>query len=63
MAEMKRRRGRPKKEDAKNRRIEIRMTDNELDRLKNLSESTGDSMTDIVCKAIRMYEILKKEGA
>lgn len=50
-------RGRPKKpyKDSKHNLFKIRMTDEELDILNNLSVETGKPKSEIVIEALKLY--------
>lgn len=50
----KRKRGRPKKNNAKTHRIQICLTDEEFENLKYVCSRKDKSMTDIVSNGIRM---------
>ena len=53
--EEKRGRGRPREEGARRKIVGIRFDDEELAMIEHLEIETGESMTDIVRKAIRTY--------
>lgn len=48
-------RGRTKKEDSKNNQYRLRMSDEESEMLKILSEESGLSRADILRKALKNY--------
>lgn len=56
----KRGRGRPKKTDAKRKQYRIRMSDEEMHKLKFISEKTGQSSADVIREGLRMYYNLTK---
>lgn len=47
--------GRPKKDDSKTKRVEIRMTELEFDKLSYLSDVTGQSKTEIIQEALSEF--------
>ena len=47
--------GRPKIDNPKGRRYEIRMSDDEIKLLENLSSRSGKSKSDIVRRALELY--------
>ena len=55
--------GRPKKadEDVKRHRVDIRMTDKTKDKLNRLSYETGRSKTEVIEKALELYEFVNDE--
>ena len=52
--------GRPKKSYSKNARITVRLTDKEIESLQYLTVKTGETMTDIIRKGLRMMWNLEK---
>lgn len=48
-------RGRPREEKARRRVVGVRFDDEELAMIEHLEIETGESMTEIVRKAIRTY--------
>ena len=56
----KRKRGRPKKDDSNRKQYRLRMSDDMIVRLKNLSQMTGKSRADIFREAFNIYENLQK---
>lgn len=52
--------GRPKKSFSKNTRITVRLTDKETEYLQYLTGKTGETITDIVGKSLRMMWNLEK---
>lgn len=56
----KRGRGRPKKTDTKRKQYRIRMSDEEMRKLKFVSEKTGQSSADVIREGLRMYYNLTK---
>ena len=57
--ELKRKRGRPKKDGSKYERVEIRLTTDMANRLNNLSDLVGMSKADILRDAFNRYEQLR----
>ena len=58
--DVKKKRGRPKHEGSKTYRYELRLTEDEYNRLNKLSESTGETKIDLLLQGFRMVENLKK---
>ena len=58
--DVKKKRGRPKQEGSTTHRYELRLTEDEYNRLNNLSESTGETKIDLLLQGFRMVENLKK---
>ena len=58
--DVKKKRGRPKQKGSKIYRYELRLTEDEYNRLNNLSESTGETKIDLLLQGFRMVENLKK---
>ena len=56
----KRKRGRPKKDDSNRKQYRLRMSDDMIIRLNNLSQMTGKSRADIFREAFNIYENLQK---
>ena len=52
--------GRPTKYEAKRKRIEFRVTEEELDRINYLVNKRGESKTEIFERAIKMLENLER---
>ena len=50
--------GRPKENGSKNKQYRLRMTDEEFKSLDVLSSETGESKSDIIREALRMYRNL-----
>ena len=48
-------RGRPKKDNPKNREYRLRMSDDELQKLKRTSDELGITMSDLVRTALNQY--------
>ena len=57
---MPKKRGRPTKYGAKRKRIEFRITEEELDRLNYLVNKRGESRTEVFERAIKMLENLER---
>lgn len=57
---MPKKRGRPTKYEAKRKRIEFRVTEEELDRINYLVNKRGESKTEIFERAIKMLENLER---
>lgn len=57
---MPKKRGRPMKYGAKRKRIEFRITEEELDRLNYLVSKRGESRTEVFERAIKMLENLER---
>lgn len=57
---MLKKRGRPMKYGAKRKRIEFRVTEEELNRLDYLVNKRGESKTEIFERAIKMLENLER---
>ena len=57
---MPKKRGRPTKYGAKRKRIEFRITEEELDRLNYLVSKRGESRTKVFERAIKMLENLER---
>lgn len=57
--EIKRKRGRPKKDGSKYERVEIRVSSDMARRLTKLSDIVGMTKTDILCEAFDRYEQLR----
>ncbi len=57
---MPKKRGRPTKYGAKRKRIEFRITEEELDRLNYLVSKRGESRTEVFERAIKMLENLER---
>ena len=55
-------RGRPIKDEAKNKQYRIRLSDEELDKLNYLSFETNKSKADVIRDALKMYYNLKIYG-
>lgn len=47
-------RGRPKKEDGRKKRLSIRVDDDFYDEVKELSKMDGNTVTDYIIKSVRM---------
>lgn len=53
--------GRPKSDNPKNVRIEIRLTEKDAEKLKQCAEELNTNRTDIICKGIDLvYSTIKK---
>lgn len=52
--------GRPIKGDKKNNRIVVRLTDKELSEILGIVSETGESYSDVVRKALKLYYITAK---
>ena len=50
--------GRPKETGSRNKQYRLRMTDEEFETLDVLSSETGESKSDIIREALRMYRNL-----
>lgn len=57
---MGKKRGRPKKENVKNKRLNIRLSEDEYERLESVMSRTGESATKIMLEGLRMYYNLTK---
>lgn len=57
---MEKRRGRPKSEGTKQKRIDIRLTENEYSMLEFVCDEIGITKTEAVREALRIYYNLKK---
>ena len=57
---MPKKRGRPTKYGAKRKRIEFRITEEELDRLNYLVSKRGESRTEVFERAIKMLENIER---
>ncbi|WP_314882531.1 hypothetical protein [Filifactor alocis] len=44
--------GRPKSKNPRNRRLEIKLTDGELNRINNVAKETNQSRTDTILRGI-----------
>ena len=56
----KKRRGRPRKDDVRKNRVQIKMTDEELEMFRYVYETEGNTMTNAILDAIRIkYNRLK----
>ena len=56
----KRKRGRPKKDGARNNRVQFKMTDDELEMFQYICESEGSNMTNTFLDAIKVkYNLIK----
>lgn len=60
MNEVKKKRGRPKETGSKNRRIGLRVTNEQYTFLKELSDLEGESLTDYILESIRIRSNLTK---
>lgn len=54
--------GRPTKGDKKNNRIVVRLTDRELSEVLGIVSETGESYSDVVRKALKLYYFTSKNG-
>lgn len=54
--------GRPVKGDKKNNRIVVRLTDRELSEVLGIVSETGESYSDVVRKALKLYYLTSKNG-
>ena len=52
--------GRPIKGDKKNNRIVVRLTDIELSEILGIVSETGESYSDVVRKALKLYYLTAK---
>jgi len=52
--------GRPKKNESKNVRVTVRLTEKEAEQLRFLTNTTDDNVTDIMRKGLRMMWNLEK---
>ena len=52
--------GRPKKNESKNIRVTVRLTDKEAEQLYYLMTKTEDNVTDVMRKGLRMMWNLEK---
>ena len=48
--------GRPKKENSKERQFNVRLTNDEIDMLDELSDRTGKSKSDVIRCALNLYK-------
>ena len=56
----KRKRGRPRKDGARRNRVQIKMSDEELEMFQYVCNEEGENMTNAFLNAIKMkYELLK----
>lgn len=55
-------RGRPKADGMKSKRVGLRLTEERYEKLEYLSKATGKSKTDILLKGVDMYESILKSG-
>lgn len=55
-------RGRPKIDGMKSKRVGLRLTEERYEKLEYLSKATGKSKTDILLKGVDMYESILKSG-
>lgn len=53
---------RPKKEEARTRNTKIRLTDSEYGMILMLADEKGDSFSDVIRRALRVYFNLTKSG-
>lgn len=58
--EIKKKRGRPVKEGARHHRAMTRFTDDEHEELMLISETSGESVSDILRNAFNAYKVLRK---
>lgn len=54
--------GRPAKGDKKNNRIVVRLTDRELSEVLGIVSETGESYSNVVRKALKLYYFTSKNG-
>ena len=54
--------GRPVKGDKKSNRIIVRLTDRELSEVLGIVSETGESYSDVVRKALKLYYLTSKNG-
>ena len=54
--------GRPAKGDKKSNRIVVRLTDRELSEVLGIVSETGESYSDVVRKALKLYYLTSKNG-
>lgn len=52
--------GRPKKNESKNVRVTVRLTEKEAEQLRFLTNKTEDNVTDVMRKGLRMMWHLEK---
>ena len=55
-------RGRPKKDVSKTKRVGLRISEERYEKLEYLSKVTGKSKTDILLKGVDMYDSILKSG-
>ena len=55
-------RGRPTKDEKKNCKLEVRMTEHEMENLKKLSAATGKNLSQLVKDGIRMVTNLHRNN-
>lgn len=60
MEETKKKRGRPSENGAKRKRINIRVTEDQYDSIKELCELEGESLTDYIMESVRIRSNLTK---
>lgn len=60
MEEIKKKRGRPSENGAKRKRINIRVTEDQYDSIKELCELEGESLTDYIMESVRIRSNLTK---
>ena len=60
MEELKRGRGRPKKEGARSHEAKVRFNETEMQELNDLSSVTGESKSELLRKAFKMYNNFRK---
>lgn len=60
MGELKRGRGRPKKEEARRKQLHFRVTENFYNELKELSEMEGESCVDYIIESVRIRGALTR---
>lgn len=53
-------RGRPKKENNRKKKIDVRVNEDEFEMILYFSNETGENYSDVVRKALRTYYNLKK---
>lgn len=57
---MEKKRGRPTKEGSKKHRVDIRMSDMELAMLDDICDVKGETKSEVLLKALKMYHNFSK---
>lgn len=63
MEEVKKKRGRPKKEGSKTKKFQLKMTEEQFEKLTRTAELSGKSKTDVILIGLELCETMTNCGS